>query len=248
MVNEDRKVLAIIQARMGSGRLPGKVLKKINNIPILKVMMDRIVKSEYVDQFVIATTNNSIDKEIIKFCIDNDYEYFCGSEDDVLSRYYECSKEYDHDVIVRLTSDCPLMDPQIIDNVILKFFNDNVDYTSNTVPPKTSYFPDGSDVEVFSKSALSRAHRLAHLAQDKEHVTLIFWKYNYGFNCSQLENNLDWSKYRITLDYPEDFEVITFIIGEIKNLHIFGTLPEIISILDKNPEIKKKNKQYCFPA
>lgn len=239
-------IVAIIQARMGSTRLPGKVLKKVDGLPLLKYQIERVKDSPLIEQLVIATTTLEEDDVIVEFCEQGHIEFFRGSEGDVLSRYYECAREYKADIIVRLTSDCPLSDPIVIDEVITLFMHKNADYAANTVPPETSMFPDGSDVEVFSMKALERAYMECTETRDREHVTFYFWKYNNGFKTVQLTQQRDWSKYRITVDYPEDFEVVKFLIKELKIKGVFGHLADIIEILDSNQEIKQKNAKYYF--
>lgn len=238
-------VIAIIQARMGSTRLPGKVLKKINNQPMLKYMLDRVSESKLIDKIIIATSELSNDDSIEKFCKENGFEVFRGSENDVLSRYYDCANKYGANTVVRLTSDCPLADPQIIDNVIRLFQNSDVDYCVNTVPVETNTFPDGTDVEVFSMNVLEKAYNEIKDPHFREHVTFQFWQSN-EYSFKQYIGKNDYSKYRITVDYPEDFEVVSYIFAELKRKNTFGTLDEIISIIDSNKEIKEKNSQYYF--
>jgi len=151
-------IIAIIQARMGSTRLPGKVLMEVNDRPLLAYQLDRISKSKKLDKVVIATSVLEKDDAIESFCVDYGIDYYRGSENDVMSRYYDCAKKYNSDIVVRMTADCPLIDPKIIDKVVQKFEDDNVDYCGNTVPPETSRFPDGSDIEVFSMKALEQAN------------------------------------------------------------------------------------------
>lgn len=238
-------IIAIIQARMSSTRLSGKVLKKIDGKPMLGYQLDRVLKSTKVDKIIVATSTLKKDDKIEKYCLDYGIDCFRGSEDDVLSRYYECAKIYNPDIVVRITADCPLIDPIIIDNVIKKFQNSNVDYCANTVPIKTNTFPDGSDVEVFSMSILEKEYKTATDSKAREHVTFYFWQTN-NYARTQLINSKDYSKYRITVDYLEDFEVVEFIFREIKKRKIFGHLDEIIDIIDSNEDIKNKNSQYCF--
>ena len=231
---------------MGSTRLPEKVLMEVDDVPLLKIMLSRVEKSKLIDKIIIATSILPNDDQIEEFCQKNGYECFRGSENDVLSRYYECAKKYNADMIVRLTADCPLIDPEIIDEVITCYINQNVDYAANTVPPETNTYPDGSDVEVFSMSALKKAYDEAKDPKDREHVTFHFWKYDNGFNTVQLNKKQDLSKYRITVDYIEDFEVVDFVVRELKNINSFGHLNEIISIINSNDEIKHKNSKYFF--
>lgn len=238
-------ITAIIQARMGSTRLPGKVLKEIDGISLLEYQIKRVNKSQLLDKIIVATTIARQDDAIVTLCEKNKIEYFRGSEIDCLARYYQCAKKYNADVIVRLTADCPLSDPHIVDNTINLYINTKADYVANTIPPETSKYPDGTDVEVFSIQALEQAFHEAKNPQDREHVTFYFWKYN-NFKTRQLDNGKDYSKYRLTVDYPEDFEVVKFIVGRLKEKNIFGYLHEIIDILDSNPEIRSKNSQYHF--
>ena len=245
--NSKNNIVAIIQARIGSTRLPGKVLMEIEGIPLLEIMMNRVSNSKLLDKIVIATSSLSNDDQIEIFCNKNGYKCFRGSEQDVLLRYYDCAKKYNADTIVRLTADCPLIDPIIIDKVIHLFLDKEVDYAANTVPPNSSTFPDGSDVEVFSFEALTKAQIEAKDPKDREHVTFYFWMYDNGFRTVLFNNEeKDFSDYRYTIDYPEDFEVVSFLIKRIFQDGIEGTVEEIISLLDSNPDIKNKNSKYYF--
>jgi len=240
--------IAIIQARMGSTRLPGKVLREINGIPMLKHQIDRVEKSKDLDDIVVATSTLSKDDPIAEFCRKNNIRCFRGSEDDVLDRYYRCAKEYSADIIVRLTADCPLLDPALIDKTIVLLKESKADFAANTVPPDSSKYPNGSDVEVFSMSALERAHKECADPHDREHVTFYFWKYDNGFRTAQLQGRKDLSQYRITVDYPEDLEVVEYIFKEIERRGIFGNLEDIIEIIDARPEMRMKNSHYDFTA
>ena len=163
-----------------------------------------------------------------------------------MSRYYHCAKENNASTIVRLTADCPLIDPKVIDAVIDLYFSKKVDYAANTVPPETSYWPDGSDVEVFSFQALKKANKETTDISFREHVTFYFWKDTNKFSSVQLNNKQDWSNYRFTLDYPEDYEVIKLINDELLRKKLFGHIDEIIDILVSKPEIAEINKAFYF--
>lgn len=238
-------IIAIIQGRMGSKRLPGKVLIRVNDRPLLAYQLDRISKSKKLDRVVVATSTLDGDDVIESFCKDYGVECYRGSEDDVMSRYYECAKQYNPNAVVRITADCPLIDPEIIDKVVQQFEDNNVDYCGNTVPPETSKFPDGSDIEVFSMQALEKASTEVKDKHRREHVTFQFWQ-DINYTSSQYSQEKDWSKYRITVDYPEDFEVVSYIINELKNKCIDGSLSEIINIIDRNQKIKELNSKYSF--
>ena len=239
---------AIIQARMGSSRLPGKVLSKIDGETLLEIQIDRISKAKSLNKIIIATTNLPMDDVINDFCNQHHIDCYRGDENDVLSRYYETAKSHSLSTIVRLTADCPLIDPDLIDQCVVEFLENKVDYFANTVPPKTSLFPDGSDVEVFSFESLERANKEATDILDREHVTFYFWKYGYknGFSTGQLMNKEDFSKYRYTVDYPEDLEVVKLILEEMKKMKICGTTNEIVDILKNNEQIYNLNKKYYF--
>ena len=237
--------VAIVQARMNSTRLPGKVLLKVNNKPLLAYQLDRMANSKRIDKIIVATSELEVDDIIVDFCIDYGIEVYRGSESDVMGRYHDCAKKYLADVIIRVTADCPLIDPEIIDKVIEKFEQDKVDYCGNTVPPQTSQFPDGSDVEVFTMQALKKAHLEVNDIHFREHVTFQFWQ-DTQYKISQMRQEKDWSSYRFTVDYPEDFEVMRYLLNQIRSKKIFGSLQELIDIIDKNPDIKKKNSHYYF--
>ena len=238
--------ILIIQARMGSTRLPGKVLKEISGQPLLKFMTDRVLDSKLVDKIVIATTLQSKDDPIVSFCENFNISYYRGSEDDVLDRYYKVAKYYGAKTIIRCTADCPLIDAEFIDKTIELYLNSNVDYASNTCPPDLKKYPDGSDVEVFSFTALERAWKETTDLKDREHVTFYFWKRNKNFTTAMLDNKYDWGKYRITVDYKEDIDLVRQIVRKLKDQKKFGTTKEIIEILESNPELVKINEMHSW--
>lgn len=231
-------VVAIIQARMTSTRLPGKVLMDIDGKPMLLYVVKRIKWSKLIDEFVVATSTNQIDNPIIDFCKKNDIDYFRGNLEDVLSRYYFAAKKYKADIIVRVTSDCPLIDGTLIDEGLTTFKKSNVDYLSNTL---VRTFPRGFDFEIFTFKALEKAFKEATSRFEREHVTPfieMFAKKN-RFNVKNMESNQDKSKYRITVDTKEDIDLIRVLI---KNYRADSkNREEIIKILDNNPEIVKIN-------
>ena len=237
-------IAAIIQARMGSRRLPGKILKKVDGISLLKIQCERVKKSRELNKVIVATSDIHQDDIVEAFCLENEIECFRGEENDVLSRYYHCAKNNDVDVIVRLTADCPLVDPEIIDEVVSMYLEKRVDYAANTVPVESSTFPEGCDVEVFSFEALERAYQNCRDPHDREHVTFYFWKHENGFKTIQLSRKQDLSGYRFTVDYPDDFEVIAFVLRELERRNIFGSLKEIVDIIEDNQQIKEKNSRF----
>jgi spore coat polysaccharide biosynthesis protein SpsF len=241
-------IVAIVQARMGSTRLPGKVLKSVAGVPLLSLQLDRIGSAKMIDRLVVATSTVSIDDQISDFCEKRDILCFRGSEDDVLDRYYHAAKKYRAEVIVRLTADCPLIDPVIIDQAIALFQQSDVDYVSNTLPLESSTYPDGSDVEVFSSSALARVFAEAVSKSNREHVTSYFLREGGEgrFRVKQMVNHKNWASYRFTIDYPEDFEVLELIMEKLDGRKQFGHLGQIVQLLNDYPEIASKNSCYSL--
>ncbi|MGE7836040.1 cytidylyltransferase domain-containing protein [Viridibacillus arvi] len=225
-------VTAIIQARMGSTRLPGKILKEVNDKPLLAYQLERIAHSKFIDKIVIATTVDQKDDVIVEFCENNDVEYYRGSENDVLSRYYEAAEQFGGETIVRLTSDCPLIDPEIVDQTIQHFIDNDFDYVSNAIEPT---YPRGLDVEVFTKESFKKVYEEATLPRDREHVTAYYYT-TKDFEISSIKNNIDYSKHRWTVDTMEDFHLIKLIIENLYINNPLFTLEDIIELLRKHPE------------
>jgi spore coat polysaccharide biosynthesis protein SpsF len=239
-------IIAIIQARMGSSRLPGKVLMDIDGNPMIKFMYDRVKKSKLVDKIIIATTLNEGDNPIFEFCRNESILCFRGSEDDVLDRYYKAALPYNPQTIVRLTADCPLIDPDLIDKTLELYFKNKVDYASNTVPPDVKKFPDGSDVEVFSFKNLEKSWIHSIDPKEREHVTFYFWKSSNNFSMAILDNNFNWGKYRITIDYHEDLSLLKEIIKRLRKQNKFGHIDEVIEILENEPDLVEINSMYTY--
>ena len=232
---------------MGSTRLEGKVLKDINGVALLKIMMQRVALAKMLNRIVIATSTLPIDDPIVKFCNDEGVEVFRGSETDVLGRYFECAKQIGATTVVRMTGDCPFVDPHIIDAVIKMFIDDALDYAANTVPPSTSTFPSGSDVEVFTYELLARGHVEVKDLSYREHVTFYFWRdLLEQIKTKQFSNSEDWSKYRLSVDYPEDLEVTRQLHSALCSDGKVPTLSEIIQYLDLHPEVYALNSMYYF--
>ncbi len=237
--------LIIIQARMGSKRLPGKVLRKIDKRPMLAYQLERVKLAENYDNLVVATTELEKDKLIVEFCKKNKVDFFLGDENNVLKRFYDCALFYNAKTIIRLTADCPLVDSKVIDKVIDLYEENNVDYAANTIPPNTRKWPDGSDVEVFSFKVLKEAFEKVTSLPDKEHVTFYIWK-NSKYKTIQLDNNVNWSKFRYTVDYEEDFLLVKKIFKEIKQKKIFGTTAEIVNLIKQKFDVNIKKKELEF--
>ncbi|MGE7910998.1 cytidylyltransferase domain-containing protein [Lysinibacillus xylanilyticus] len=228
------RIVAIIQARMGSTRLPGKILKIVNDRPLLSYQIERLQQSSYITDLVIATTIDDKDDLIVDFCKKNNVLCFRGSEEDVLARYYETAKAFEADAIVRITSDCPIIDVQVVDKTIRYFIdNKNLDYVSNTVE-KT--YPRGQDTEIFSFAVLERAYNEAILKRDREHVTAYFYTNPKVFKIGSVKNEIDYSRYRWTVDTEEDFNLIKNIIENLYCENPEFTLKDTVQLMEENPD------------
>ncbi|MES2590500.1 MAG: glycosyltransferase family protein [Bacteroidota bacterium] len=211
------KIIAITQARVGSSRLPNKVLKKINNKTLLEIHLERILKSERINELIVATTTNTNDDTIMAICDAMHVPYFRGSENDVLERFYLASVKKNPTHIVRLTSDCPLIDGHLIDEVIEFAISNNLDYCSNTF---IENFPDGQDIEVMKFSALEQAFKNADKDYQKEHVTPYIREHSsyMGGGLFKSDNYPCPGKYgntRLTVDEQKDLDVITILINDL---------------------------------
>lgn len=228
------KIGAIIQARMGSTRLSGKVMKDIKGKSVLSHVIDRVRQSKLIEDIVIATTTHERDDNIEAESVKCGVNVFRGSEDDVLSRYYYAAKENNIDVIVRITSDCPLIDPYVVDEIINVYLNERCDLVTNAGSDLTQRtYPRGLDTEVFSFEALENAFVNAKEKYQSEHVTPYIYE-----NSNQLhyfKNDVDYSKYRWTVDTEEDFELITEVYNRLyKGRHDFY-LNDIIALFEREP-------------
>jgi len=245
------KIVAVIQARMGSSRLPGKVLLNILGKPVLWHIVNRLSKAKGIDQIVIATSDKTQDDEIEKFCKQYNFDIFRGDEIDVLDRFFKASQKYKADSVIRVTGDCPLVDPQIVGALIKLFQDNNYDHCGVATGAGVSglqnikKFPDGMDAEIMKFEALSVAHAEANTELHREHVTPFIWQQPERFNLGALyPKGRDYSQYRLTLDQREDFEVIKQIFGKLwHNSPDFG-LDEIIDLMDGRPELNYGNQQF----
>ena len=230
------KVVAIIQARMGSTRLPGKIMKKVLGKPLLEYQIERVKRSRLINQIVIATTTKDQEQPIIDLCTRLSVDYYRGSEDDVLSRYFEAANYYKGEVIVRLTSDCPLLDPDTIDKIITKYLENpnRYDYVSNTIDRT---YPRGFDVEIFSMEALEQANSEATNAAEREHVTPYIYHHPNKFKLANVKHRNDLSSFRLTVDTEADLDLITRVITDFyRQKKTQFQLEDIIQLLQENQE------------
>ena len=232
------KTLCIIQARMGSTRLPGKVMMKVRGIPLLAYLISRVKQSRLIDKIVVATTTNPEDRVIVRLCGNLRMPCFRGSSEDVLSRYAACAKEYPgYGTIVRITGDCPLIDPEVIDRVIACFQEGNYDYVSNVIQPS---YPHGMDTEVFSRKALKEAALRATLPSEREHVTPYITK-RRQFRKKNIAAPSDFYSVRLTADYLEDLAVIRFVA---EHSTIRDGYLHYVSLFTKYPQACMRNRHF----
>ena len=231
------KTVAIIQARMGSTRLPGKILKDLMGKTVLQHVIERVQQVKSIDEIIIATTSLDQDDVVVDEAVKRGVNYFRGSENDVLARYYGAAKDNNADIVVRITSDCPLIDP-FVTGTIVNFFKDNEIYdivTNAGSDLSKRTYPRGLDSEIFSFNALEQAYKQADKQYQREHVT----PYIYEKNSMKYfyKNTVDYSKHRWTLDTDEDFELIKEIYRQLyRGEHDFY-LQDIISLFAKYPDM-----------
>lgn len=237
------KVVCLVQARVGSTRLPGKILKEICGKTILHHEIDRLKKCKEIDEIVIATTDKEDDDKIVNEAKKLSVKYFRGSENDVLSRFYYAAKENNADIVVRVTSDCPCIDFEILDKMLIyfkeKYKEKQVDYLSNTI--KRTY-PRGYDIEIFTFSALEKSYINAEKEYEREHVTPYIYDKTNNFLKLSFENKEDYSNYRVTLDTIEDFIVIKNIFENLYYKNPYFKLNDVVQYLNNNLHIVDINK------
>ena len=231
------KVVAVVQARMGSTRLPNKVMKLIVGRPLIEILLTRLSKSKKIDQIVLATSIDERNQPLIDHVSKLGYQVVVGSESDVLGRYLLAARQTNADVIVRITGDCPLIDPHLVDEVIRVFSQSGVDYCSNTSPPT---YPDGLDVEIFSADALECAAAETSDPFDREHVTP-YLRGPERFSQASVTSDIDYSSYRWTVDEEVDYQVISNVFEQFEGDVYFGW-QKVIEIQNKQPELFYANQ------
>jgi glutamate-1-semialdehyde 2,1-aminomutase len=233
----------VIQARLSSSRLPGKVLADVLGRPMLARQLERVARARRPHKVIVATTVDPSDQPIADFCAREDVTCTRGSLNDVLDRYYQTAKAHALDVVVRVTADCPVLDPAVIDDVIDHFLDHHLDYGANTAPPEGSTYPDGMDVEVFSFAALERAWKEAAKPSEREHVTFHFWKNADRFRIGRRDLPRDLSALRLTVDYPADLEVVRALYTALYPVKPDFSLEDIAAYLEAHPELKAHNAE-----
>jgi spore coat polysaccharide biosynthesis protein SpsF len=243
------KTVAIIQARMGSNRLPGKVLKSILGRPMLWHIVQRVRAVPSIAEVVVAVPDNPANEVLRLFCADNQIALFAGSETDVLDRYYRAAQQFKADPILRITADCPMADPQLIEQLIQRYESGGYDHIgvasgAGAQLINKGRFPHGLDAECFGFSALDRAWHEATDPRDREHVTRYIWNNKEIFHCSVLTADVVYPKLRLTVDHPEDFELVTKIYESLYNEGRPFELSDVMKFLEKNPGLVDLNRKW----
>jgi glutamate-1-semialdehyde 2,1-aminomutase len=229
--------LAIVQARMGSTRLPNKVMRPILGMPMIELLLARLSRSKQIGQIVLATSQDARNQPLVDHVRGLGYEVYQGSEDDVLDRYYQAASVYQPETVVRVTGDCPLIDAEVVDRAIATFQQSKVEYLSNTSPPT---YPDGLDIEVFTFDALAQSWKEARQSHEREHVTPYLRK-SGKFRLSNITHDEDHSRKRWTVDEPEDFEVIENVFKHFAPRHDFSW-QSVLELQNDHPELFAANQ------
>jgi glutamate-1-semialdehyde 2,1-aminomutase len=231
------KTLAIVQARMGSTRFPNKVMRPILGVPMIELLLERLSQVKQVDQIVLATSEDPRNQPLVEHVQRLGYSVYRGSEEDVLKRYYEAAKPYQPKTVIRITGDCPLIDPELVDAILSEFQSSLVDYLGNTAPPT---FPDGLDTEVFSFAALEEANCRATRPHEREHVTP-YIRESGQFSVANYSHSQDYSYSRWTVDEPEDFEVVSQVFQYFHPRKDFSWL-KVLELQRSQPELFAANQ------
>lgn len=235
------KVLCIVQARMGSERLPGKVMKKLGDKPMIEHTLSRAASADSIDKVVLATSDKETDKEMVEYLMGNGWDVFCGDENNVLKRYVDCESEFNGDTIIRITGDCPFIDPDIIDLVTKYYAINDYDYVRLDVPET---FIRGFDVEVFSRDAMKKVYDIIKNIEGdspyKEHVTFYMYNHPEEFSIGYVKGSEKYKKeYRICVDTQQDYELVTKIYDNFRDGYV--SADKIVKYLDDNPDVVKIN-------
>lgn len=235
-MDDNKNIVAVIQARMGSSRLPNKVMKEVDNKPIIGYLIERLSLSKHIDKIVLATSTAQENDGLVEYVESLEVDVFRGDEEDVLSRFQQVAKIYNATDIVRITGDSPLLDPEICDNLITYYLQKKLDYAF-----LSERFCEGVDCEVVSSNALFKLEDYALKPSHHEHVTLYIYQHPELFDFSFLENSSDDAKYRFTVDNKEDLFVVTHVLQDMNKTNCFYSTQKVKSFLDENPEISNVN-------
>lgn len=235
----EQQIFAIIQARMGSQRLPGKVLADIQGEPMIARVVERTRRASCLNGVIVATTIDPTDDEVAALCQARGYAAIRGHATDVLDRYVQAARAHDVDIIVRVTGDCPLIDPAVVDRTVAAFLASDppADYASNRIVPT---YPIGLDVEVFTRQALLRAYAEATVKYQREHVTPYFYESPGRFRVVSVESGGDFGGHRWTVDTPEDLQFVREVFIRMQGREDFGW-QDVLHLLDEEPELAQIN-------
>lgn len=237
------KIIAVIQARMGSTRLPGKALKKILSRSLIEWIRYRLSFCREIDEIVLSTADNKENDPLVELAKSIGLKYYRGSEKDLVSRIYETAKKFKADAVVRITADCPLVDPYLVDKLVVRFKKDfpKIDYVCNILPPT---FPDGIDIEVISFKALEKLYKEVKDPLYREWITTTIIENPDRYKIVNIKNKNNISYLRLTVDYAEDFELVEKIFGELHQEGDLFTLEDILNLFRKKPEFLKINEKH----
>ena len=229
----------VIQVRTGSSRFPEKILKKIDKRTVIEFLIDNLLTKFKNKNLVIATTNLKKDSIILKILKKKNINFFRGSEENVLKRYLNCAQKFKINNIIQITSDCPLVDVNLIIKMKKIFFSKNLDYLANTYPPKKSMYPDGTDIEIYKYKSLLKLSKLTNKKEDKEHVTNFFWKNPKIFKTMIIKNKENNSKYKYSIDYKSELLLIRRILKIFKIKKAFPSSDDVVKAIKKNKKLRK---------
>jgi len=232
------KLVAILQARCSSSRLPNKVMRPLLGVPMLMRQIERVKRSKLIHTLVVATSVDASDDGLAELCRGNGVDCFRGSLDDVLDRFYQAAVSYGATDVVRLTGDCPLADPEVIDRVIQAYLDAGIDYAANGLEPT---YPDGLDAEVFRFDALERAWREARLPSEREHVTPYISQHPELFAQLKVGQANDLSHLRWTVDNPEDLEFVTRVYAALYPVKPDFAMADVLRLIETNPDLSTFN-------
>ena len=241
--------VAIIQARMGSRRLPGKVLREICGKPMLWHVIRRVRQVRMIEQIVVATSSQPIDSPIRDFCGANGITCYAGSEQDVLDRFYRAAQSSSADPIIRLTGDCPFVDPQVVSKLLVLFSGGEYDHVGVATGAGALFltggqYPDGLDCECFTKAALETAWKEATLTSDREHVTPFIWRNTRRFKVGSLKAIDNYGQYRWVVDNEADFALVSRVYEALYPSNEYFLMQDILEFLAKHPEVADLNQSY----
>ncbi len=240
---DGKKVVATIEARMGSTRLPGKVLMPIAGKPTLQRLIERLRRSAYVDEVVVATTNNASDDGIVKLCESIGCKYWRGSEEDVLLRVLEAAQEYKADIIVETCGDSPCIDPVQVDALLEMYAEGGFDYVSNNLEPTV---PIGFDIKIFSTEALAHVEKISNDPYVRDNVSPYFYQHPELYKLGQLpvEDAMRRRDIRLTLDYQEDYELLQKVFEKLLPVREDFSAEDVVELFTREPELLEINRQH----